>query len=367
MCARSLGEIGVTRPSRDADLTFRPALKFRRHVPNHPSMEGSAASVSLRFPLELGAVVLKRRDLVIERMLAVASHGTARRTLGYELLASCFIDRFADSLAAGTFDPLFAWLRAAGEAEGDAGQIRSVLAAGCEAISASYTDETGDPSLHRALAELGRRIASAICGPSVAAAPAATRRPSPKDEAIAEIMAAMDERDRFTSEHSRGVAAWCKRIAQTLGFAPDHVSYIAECGLLHDIGKTVTPHGILYKAGRLNDAEWGIMQLHPAMGARILEHVAPLRHFAPEVRAHHERWDGEGYPDRIAGERIPLAARIVAVADSFHAMVSDRPYRRALRPAVALGELERCRGTQFDPQAVDAMLQIFASRKLRSA
>ena len=129
--------------------------------------------------------------------------------------------------------------------------------------------------------------------------------------------------------------------------------------LLHDIGKIFTPKEILYKPGPLTEEEWTIIRRHPVDGAEVLERIAGLKAMAKNVRHHHERYDGSGYPDGLKGAQIPLGARIAAVVDAFDAMVSDRPYRKGMSVKEAVEELTRNRSTQFDPQVVDAMVALY--------
>lgn len=126
--------------------------------------------------------------------------------------------------------------------------------------------------------------------------------------------------------------------------------------LLHDIGKVGIPEGILGKTGALTGDEWQVMRTHPMIGGRIVAPVRVLASAAPVIEAHHERWDGEGYPRRLRGEQIPLAARIFAIADSFDAMTSDRPYRKALTIEQALDEIHLHGGTQFDPALAEQFI-----------
>jgi len=135
--------------------------------------------------------------------------------------------------------------------------------------------------------------------------------------------------------------------------------------LLHDIGKIFTPKEILYKPGPLTEEEWEIMRRHPVDGAEILDRIVGLKEMARNVRHHHERWDGKGYPGGLKGEQIPIGARIAAVVDAFDAMISDRPYRKAMPIEQAIEELQRCRATQFDPVVVDAVLALYREDKLK--
>ena len=127
---------------------------------------------------------------------------------------------------------------------------------------------------------------------------------------------------------------------------------------LHDIGKIGIKDAVLLKPGPLDDAEWLHMREHPVKGYEIASKIEMLKPIIGAVRNHHERWDGSGYPDKMVGEDIPLAARIVAIADAYDAMTSDRAYRRALQHEVAVGEIERCAGTQFDPELADAFVKL---------
>jgi putative nucleotidyltransferase with HDIG domain len=181
-------------------------------------------------------------------------------------------------------------------------------------------------------------------------------------EGAAALLAVLAERDSGTCCHSKATAEWARRLTLALDCEPDRAEFIALCALLHDIGKIVTPDSVLLKPAPLTSDEWDLMRAHSAAGERILEQIPPLRACAVIVRAHHERFDGTGYPDRLAGAAIPFEARVVAVADAFHAMISDRPYRRALPPRQALALLQEGRGSQWDPDVVDAMLGLFTRR-----
>ena len=133
--------------------------------------------------------------------------------------------------------------------------------------------------------------------------------------------------------------------------------------LLHDVGKLAIPQAILAKPGALDDAEWATMRSHPEIGAAAVAEVRELAHLAPAVRASHERWDGTGYPDGLAGYDIPIASRITAVCDAYDAMTSDRPYRAARSHLVALAELLACAGTQFCPHCADALVDELLERR----
>jgi putative nucleotidyltransferase with HDIG domain len=170
------------------------------------------------------------------------------------------------------------------------------------------------------------------------------------------LFAKLEAYDRSTAAHSHATALWCRRIAAHIGMTVQERDFVGLAGLLHDIGKIATPGAILLKPGPLDVREWEIIRSHPAQGALMLEEIPELRHVAPIVRAHHERHDGEGYPDRLHGASIPLAARIVAVADAYHSMISQRVYRKPFSVPQAAGVLRDGRGTQWDAPIVDALL-----------
>jgi HD-GYP domain-containing protein (c-di-GMP phosphodiesterase class II) len=170
-------------------------------------------------------------------------------------------------------------------------------------------------------------------------------------ESMADVV---DRRDRYTFQHSQSVADHAVRIARQMHLAEREVEQIRLAARVHDLGKIAVPDEVLHKAGRLTDDEFALMKKHPETGAEILAKFPDYRQGRELVLAHHERIDGRGYPRGLSGSAIPLGARIMAVADAWDAMTSDRPYREALGQEVALGELMRGRGTQWDTDAVEA-------------
>jgi response regulator RpfG family c-di-GMP phosphodiesterase/signal transduction histidine kinase len=164
----------------------------------------------------------------------------------------------------------------------------------------------------------------------------------------------LETRDHETAGHSRDVLELGTLIAGELNIPVDHI--LRDSLLLHDIGKLGVPDGILLKKGPLSNEEWQIMKKHPEIGANLLSHFDSLKDVSEIILAHQECYDGGGYPKGLKGEEIPLFARIIGVADAWHAMTIDRPYRRALEPAVALSELLKYKGKQFDPNMVDALI-----------
>ena len=174
-------------------------------------------------------------------------------------------------------------------------------------------------------------------------------------ETLDSLAAAVEGRDGMTAGHSHRVAHYAGVLGDTLGLPSSARRDLHYGSLLHDIGKIGIPDAILNKPGKLTDAEWEIMRRHPEIGTRMVAGVEFLRPALPIILAHHERWDGGGYPHGLAGEAIPLGARIFQVADTLDAIVSDRPYRRGQPLEVALAEIRRHAATQFDPMVVEAL------------
>jgi HD-GYP domain-containing protein (c-di-GMP phosphodiesterase class II) len=166
---------------------------------------------------------------------------------------------------------------------------------------------------------------------------------------IKALSASIDAKDRYTRGHSERVAHLGRRLALAIGLSEDQAERVHLSGLLHDVGKIGVPEAVLCKQGRLTDEEFELIKAHPEIGARILEGIPLLEDVLPGVLHHHERYDGKGYPARLAGEQIPLVARILAVADAFDAMSSTRSYRPAMSREIVLQKMREGLGTQFDP------------------
>jgi len=170
------------------------------------------------------------------------------------------------------------------------------------------------------------------------------------------LMSTVEAKDDYTAAHEQDVAELCRRVAVRLGMDATRAGDVRYAALLHDVGKVAVPSEILLKPGPLSDEEWVRMRGHAAAGGTLVASIPAFAHLAPAVRASHERWDGAGYPDGLAGEQIPLAARIIAACDTYEAIVTDRPYRPARPPAQAAQELRRVAGTQLDARVAGALL-----------
>jgi HD-GYP domain-containing protein (c-di-GMP phosphodiesterase class II) len=177
-------------------------------------------------------------------------------------------------------------------------------------------------------------------------------------ETIEALMSALEARDPATQAHTGRIRDLSLSLAATLQLSAEGRRAIRLGAILHDVGKIGIPDAILRKPGPLSQEEWAMMRLHPEIGARMLQGIDFLSGSLPIIRHHHERWDGSGYPDQLAGEDIPIGARIVAVCDAFDAMTSDRPYRSAMSIEEASAEIRGCAGTHFDPLCAEMLVEI---------
>jgi HD-GYP domain-containing protein (c-di-GMP phosphodiesterase class II) len=175
---------------------------------------------------------------------------------------------------------------------------------------------------------------------------------------LMDLARAIEARDPYSFGHGARVTAIAELIAARLGWDDEQIDVLRIGAALHDFGKLVVPDSVLGKPGPLSEAEFDHVRAHPEEGARLVALLTgKYRAAVPCVLHHHERWDGHGYPTGRAGEEIPIEARVLAVADAYDAMTSDRPYRRALSQVRAISELERCAGTQFDPDVVSVFAE----------
>jgi|GEM_PF-1649643 len=183
-------------------------------------------------------------------------------------------------------------------------------------------------------------------------------------EAIRALAIAVDAKDPYTHGHMERVSATALKIAQTLDLPADQRDAIQMAGMLHDVGKIGVPDNILLYPGDLSEADWVVMKLHPEMGGRILDPIKFSWNLRELIEAHHERYDGTGYPQGLKGDEIPLGSRILAVADAYDAMASKRRYRAALSPDLIQREIEKKLGSQFDPNVGKVFLNLMRSGKI---
>jgi len=299
---------------------------------------------STLFTAVIATTVLSIALLLVYQLVSVANDPELTRQIGWNLL---FIGLSAGILAAGA-----AWwvvqrinlpLRRLAEtmsAMARAGQLRSDFPA------------AGGGSEVRLIEETFRALAISLEESQRA-------RERSYVEAVGAVVTAADARDHETTGHSFRVSLYAIALAKALGIRGDELKAIEWGSLLHDVGKMVVPDEILRKMGPLTVEEWHIMKQHPTWGFDMLAEVSFLQPAALDIiYSHHERWDGKGYPRGIAGGEIPLAARIFAVVDTYDAITSDRPYRRARTYQVAVNELHRVAGQQLDPNIVEAFAKL---------
>lgn len=178
------------------------------------------------------------------------------------------------------------------------------------------------------------------------------------DELFQALAKVFDMRDPFVGGHAAQVAIYAVAIATEMGLTPERIELVRQAAFLHDIGKLAIPEAILHKPAKLNRTEYEFIKKHSDIGADLLASTEGLQHLAPFVRHHHERWDGKGYPFGLAGEDIPLEARILNLCDSIEAMASDRPYHRNLSAQAIVEEVRNCAGTQFDPSVAEVFITL---------
>ena len=203
----------------------------------------------------------------------------------------------------------------------------------------------------------------AVANPEVERELALLQSRSGSPAAVQALAAAIEERDNYTQEHSERVVHLSRGVSMMLGLPAEHVERIAHAALLHDVGKLAMPAELLGKNGPLTHDEWEVISEHPVVGERILARTKELAGIAPIVRHEHEYWDGTGYPDGLAGQRIPIGSRVILACDAYAAMTTARPYRPALGVDEAVAELCAGAGSKFDPEVVDALLDMLGLNK----
>lgn len=312
--------------------------------------------------IRLGAALNVRIHDVAAR--ALGAMAPRHRTVAAEIVAMRFVERFAASTWSEDWAPLLAFVdtscrRYAGILP--MSELISVtLDAVCDLVGSVSNAGLTDARLGRLRGEVERLTAL----PRLVRA---THREAidEVDVALDDLITRLDQSDELTAEHSRAVAAWCARLAERLSLSKQDTVEIARSGLIHDIGKISTPLEILNAPRRLTPDEFVVMRQHAADGAQIVASLPLVAHLLPAVRNHHERMDGNGYPDGLAARHIPSSARIVCVADAFNAMIGRRPYRAGIAPSEALERLVAGRGTQFDPIVVDAMIDVVTTTPIQ--
>ncbi|MDB5069021.1 MAG: response regulator receiver modulated metal dependent phosphohydrolase [Candidatus Eremiobacteraeota bacterium] len=308
-------------------------------------------------------------DLLDERRVEL-SNGIVTRMRRREgvtvspLIVRTLVHALAKSIADSAPDIVVHWSRMVRHAH-PATLVVAMVDTACEAVEELAHDEHGDLATIVVFLEIVKARASAQMLDEVPAP--RTDADAASHAAIESLLAMLRARDDATCNHSRATGEWGRRIATRMGLNRDTTERIVRAGILHDIGKIRVPDAILLKPTALEAHEWEIMKRHAEAGADILSQIPALAQYAPIVGTHHEWFDGRGYPYGLRGDEISLESRVVSVADSFHAMTSDRPYRRALTYGEAIAALADGRGRQWDKAVADVMIALAAEDRNSSA
>lgn len=270
-----------------------------------------------------------------------------------------FIGRVATAFAHDSWDDLVQWVDRTCRERAQSRSMHRLFTTAPTVLSNEFCDfdEAPFPYLARFAGSAKRiaAIARARCGGRITAMHAPV---DALDVLLADLLNELYAVDRVAGEHSRAVSGWCGQIAAQMQLPRELALRTMRGGMVHDIGRISTPRELLAAARPLSEHERQIMREHVHAGEAILRNSVCLTEFLPFIRHHHERYDGKGYPHGLSAERIPLAVRIVTVADAFNAMITPKPYRPAMSRGQALVELRRCKSTQFDPCAVDALVEV---------
>jgi len=306
----------------------------------------------------LARAIRGRRADIVRSLL----EGAIRRqevTVGCELLALSFVDRFADAMETRSWPAFFVWIERTCDKYNGAASTSRLLNLGIATIGASVQNTTSDDAASRTgLAAIAEQVLRIVSRPRHSPSVPANQSLDEVDVALDQLMSRLTKFDAATADHSRAVSMWCARIGKKMSLSTSETAFVMRAGLIHDIGKVTTPPHILNAPHRLSDSDMAIMREHAAAGAAIVSEISLLAHLTPAVRGHHERVDGRGYPNALEGSEIPVAVRIVSVADSFNAMIGNRPYRSPMAPTAALEQLRIHSGSQFDPNVVSAMIEV---------
>ncbi len=262
-----------------------------------------------------------------------------------------------DALASGNLSAVTDWARSEGREQAErylTEMVSSATFAVCSGAEGVYLDR-------RPLLEFCDRLKTEVAD-VVAELSALADEEETGSEAFTAVLAALHARDVATCSHSRATGSWARRLATAMRLSTSEIEHIECAALLHDVGKIATPDYVLLKPGPLTEEEWVVMRKHAEAGEALLNGIPSLAQYSRIVRAHHERFDGTGYPDGLRGNEILFEARVVAVVDSFHAMISKRPYRDALTPRAALNILRAGAGTQWDTQVTGAMIALLENK-----
>ncbi|MFN2450605.1 MAG: HD-GYP domain-containing protein, partial [Candidatus Baltobacteraceae bacterium] len=309
-------------------------------------------------PQRLLDVLGNAREQIVDDALRDAM-AYSESTLLSDLIAGGIVEKLSAWVKGGGDDDIVRWAEKTLEEQHSAHGLAQLFGKTVDAAARTlYRHGVLDAETEERLARLRDTLEAHVSAFQVRRTVDEIRPVDAMDAKIDEMLNRLSARDAVTFEHSRCVGAWCARLAKRMHLQRADALLVMRSGLIHDIGKVLTPPEILQAPRALDAAEWITMKRHTLDGVRLLEPVSELRMLIPAVRWHHERYDGAGYPDSLTLQDIPFAARMVAVADAFNAMIARRPYRDPLNPMIAIDQLKRGSGTQFDPAVVDNMIDV---------
>lgn len=287
------------------------------------------------------------------------------RTIAADIVAGDFVDHLLTAMERRSYVGILQWVDRTRQRFRDVVPVHSMLASGVRGVSGTLRAwEVPAAELAAELESLADAIDATLLHWYLVPLDAALDEEIDAD--VDRLLGTLASCDCYTRDHSQAVAEASARVARLLSFSGAGVNFVARSGALHDIGKTTVGLDVLNAPRALAPHEWVAMREHAAAGAAIVGAIESLRPFAPIVRAHHERFDGRGYPDGLMGSGIPFAARIVAAVDAFGAMIDERPYSPAMSVDDAIDELVRHSGTQFDPIVVEALIESLRMTAFRS-
>ncbi len=312
--------------------------------------------------VKLYEYVRENRRTLVDKILLDLHPSSDERTFASSLFFAGFLDRLCQALVRDEFLPLELWVKALAMDDEFESRTSRYLAMACSLVADEFKNASEyNPSVGIYLTLTAVELETTFVNARLqrqGTPRVDTTKLLPADHVIDALVAVIRTRGDEGYQHARAVSALCGRIGGAMRMTDDQILFLERAGLISSIGKIGIPDAILEKAGPLDEDEWAIVARYPAMGASILRTMPALAMYAPVIRAHRERLDGRGYPDAVGAHDIPLQAKVVGVADAFHAMMSARPYRPALSASDAIDALKAGAGAQYDADIVQTLARL---------
>lgn len=306
--------------------------------------------------------VRSERRTLVDLMLSDMHPNVDQPSFASSLFFAGFLDRLCQALQRDEFLPLELWVKALAADDDFESRSSRLLAIACSIIADQFrNDVPGFPevSTYLTLTAVELEVTFVNARLQRQGTPRVdTSKMVPVDHVVDALVSVIRSHSDALYTHAKGVSSLAGRVAGAMRLSAEQIVFVERCALLAGIGKIGIPDSVLSKPGELSQGEWTVMKRYPAMGASILRTMPALSMYAPVIRAHRERIDGRGYPDGAGGNDIPLQSKIIAVADAFHAMISDRFHRGALPVSQALDELQRGTGTLYDSDVVFSLRRL---------